>query len=302
MPSSEFEEREYEAPLYLQLQNGGSNVWAPGQVLEAHVGFDHAMLTTHPYFWGLVGYSAPPLGVMLGTYLPEHWWPAAHIDRPLPDFALNLFIQAKRPHVGSRGTKSLKSAGIKGSYFKFMVAKEQQNVLESLANSTHGAALVTYAAPAFHRVTQLWGHSRAGTIVQTSTFPSATSLVGHGAWYYDCPGCAGVANPRFERIEEPSLADRIASLTSNARTSSRDRVKLEINLERLARAVEASLQKETVGESSRVAIYFETARGIDRFVSSLRAEGGEILRNYMRVAAFASIFHVQWFTLGGGDA
>jgi hypothetical protein len=302
MPSSEFEEREYEAPLYLQLQNGGANVWAPGQVLEAHVGFDHAMLTTHPYFWGLVGYSAPPLGVMLGTYLPGHWWPRSHIDRPLPDFALNLFIQAKRPHVGTRGTKALRSAGIKGPYFKFMVAKEQQTVLESLANSTHGFALVTYAAAAFNRVTQLWAHSRAGTIVQTSTFPPARSLVGHGAWYYDSPGCIGVANPQFERIEEPSLADRITSLTSNARPSSKDRVKLEINLERLARAVEASIQKETTGEASRIAVYFETARGIDNLVSSVGSEDVEILRSYMKVAAFASIFHLQWFALGRSAA
>ncbi len=43
MKSAEFEEREYETPLYNQLTNGNGKVWAPGQVFERHIGIDYAM-------------------------------------------------------------------------------------------------------------------------------------------------------------------------------------------------------------------------------------------------------------------
>jgi len=72
MRLSEIEEREYEAPLYVQLQHASTNVWSPGQVLEAHVGFDHSLFTSHPYFWKLQGFAVPPSGVMLGAHPPEH--------------------------------------------------------------------------------------------------------------------------------------------------------------------------------------------------------------------------------------
>jgi hypothetical protein len=298
MRSSEFEEREYEAPLYVQLQHASANVWSPGQVLEAHVGFDHALLTMHPHFWRLQGFAAPPSGVILGTYPPHHWWDGRRLKRPLPDFSLNLFIQAKRPLVGARATKALKAMGIAGPYWKFVVSNDQQLVLESLAKSTSGSALVCYACAAFDRVSELWAHSRAGSIVAASTFPTATSLRGHEAWYYTTPGCSGVANPTPERIEDIPLLDQIARLVSQRADGQRDASDVAGNLKQLASAVNRSLSEEAVGNSGRTAAYFESLREIDSYIEFVRPPRyAETVRNYLAVAVFSSIFGLHWHAI-----
>lgn len=303
MHHSEFEEREYEAPLYVQLQHSCTHVWSPGQVLEAHVGFDHALLTSHPYFWRLQGFAAPPMGVVLAAYPFDHWWPRRPMRRSLPDFALNLFIQAKRPMIGSRATKALKLAGIKGPYWKFLVSPHQQSVLESLAKSTAGAALVTYACAAFDRATQLWAHSRAGSIVEASTFPPATSLHGHEAWYYTEPGCTGVANPTLERIEGEPIVERIRRFTSKLPDEQRDNVSFGENLKQLATSIRESLNEEVVGDSGRTAMYFEAVREIAQFIDVARpAEHAETLRSYLEVASFTTIFGMHWHVLARSDA
>ena len=303
MRPSEFEEREYEAPLYVQLQHGSTIVWSPGQVLEAHVGFDHALLTSHPYFWKLQGFAAPPSGVLLGAYQSDHWWPERRLHRPLPDFSLNLFIQAKRPFCGSRATKALKSLGIKGPYWKFAVSHDQQLVLESLFKSTAGAALVCYACAAFDRVTELWAHSRAGSIIETSTFPPASSLHGHEAWYYKVPGSEGVANPTPERIKDLSLLERINQYTSQRPGRQQENQSFSTNLKWLAAAVYESLNTDAVGNSGRTAVYFEALREIDRYVSFVQPPRyTDAVRNFLAVAVFAYLFRLQWHVLAPRDA
>lgn len=302
MRPSEFEEREYEAPLYVQLQHVSADVWSPGQVLEAHVGFDHALFTSHPYFWQLHGFAVPPSGVVLGAHPAEYWWQERRFHRPLPDFSLNLFIQAKRPFVGSRATKALKTVGLKGPYWKFLVSREQQRVLESLHTSTAGTALVCYACAAFDRVTELYAHSRAGSIVHTSTFPPAILLHGHEAWYYTAPGCSGVANPTPERIEDLPLLERIRQFTS-PRPNQQEQRSFSANLKRLAASVNEALNVEAVGDSGRTAVYFETLREIDQYMDFTRPRRyAEALRNYLAVAVFASTFGLHWHALARGDA
>jgi len=298
MQPSEFEEREYEAPLYVQLQHSSSNVWSPGQVLEAHIGFDHALFTMHPYFWRLQGFVAPPLGVVLGGYPLHHWWTGSQLNRLLPDFSLNLFIQAKRPLVGTRATKALKALGISGPYWKFLVSKNQQLVLESLAQTTSGSALVCYACAAFDRVSELWAHSRTGSIVAASTFPTAASLRGHEAWYYTSAGCSGVANPTHERIEEASLHEKISRLASQRAEAQHHSDDFQQNLEQLAKAIYNSLNEEAVGNSGRTAAYFESLREIDQYISAAQMpRQAEAVRSYLAVAVFASIFGLQWYTI-----
>src|SRR3569833_3433383 len=130
MRPSEFEEREYEAPLYVQLQYASTDVWSPGQVLEAHVGFDYALFTSHPYFWTLQGFAAPPAGVVLGAYASSYWWPGRSFHQQLTKFALNLFIQAKRPFVGSNATRALKALGLHGPHKQKHNKPKQQNDME----------------------------------------------------------------------------------------------------------------------------------------------------------------------------
>ena len=271
-------------------------------MLEAHVGFDHSLFTSHPYFWKLQGFAVPPSGVLLGAHPPEHWWHERRFHRPLPDFALNLFIQAKRPVVGSRVSKALKAVGLKSPYWKFVISEQQQLVLESLALSTAGSALVCYACPAFDRVTELYAHSRTGSIVQTSTFPPASLLHAHEAWYYNVPGCSGVANPTPERIEDVPLLERVNQFTAQ-RPERQGEASFGANLKRLAVAIYESLAAEAVGNSGRTAVYFEALREIDQYMEFARSlRYAEALRNYLAVAVFVSLFQLQWHTLARSDA
>jgi hypothetical protein len=298
MAGTEFEEREYEAPLYQQLQHSSNNLWSPGQVLEAHVGFDHSLFTSHPYFWRLHGFAAPPAGVVLGHYPPEQWWHVRRFHRPLPDFALNLFIQAKRPIVGARVSAKLKTLGLTSPYWKFEITPHQQCVLEALSQTTSGSALVCYACAAFHRITELWAHSRAGSMVESSTFPRASTLSGHEVWYYVTGGCTGYANPEPERIEEPPLAFRLSELASIRDPQTASENAFSENLKRLGKAVVEAVHRAP--DSGRSAVYFETLREIDRYMDFLRPRRyADAVLAYLKVAAFVSIFQLQWHVVGG---
>jgi hypothetical protein len=68
MAIAEFEEREFEAPLYNQLEVGSNLVWSPGQVFEEHIGIDRAIFVESPTFWRLIRRLGPPPGVFLHRY------------------------------------------------------------------------------------------------------------------------------------------------------------------------------------------------------------------------------------------
>ncbi len=291
----EFEEREYEAPLYTQLQHRPTQVWAPGQVFEAHVGFDYAMFAEHPYFWKLQGFSTYPLGVVLGSHPPGFWF-ERKFRRPLPDFSLNLFIQAKRPVVLSRVSAKLKAEGLNGPYWKLTLTPHQQLLLESLASAAGNSALVCYAGPAFHRFTELYAHIRQGTVVEHSTFPPALSLKGHEAWNYTAPGATGVANSSPERVEEAPLLERLREFTQRQRP--REAQGFAQNMKRLALVVIEAARRGP--ENGRSAIYFQTLQEIDRFIDVYQPQRyPEVLRNYLVVATFASTFGLSWHVLSG---
>ena len=68
----EFEEKEYEGPLYTQLERGNLHLWNPGQVLESYLGFDRAFFLEDPYLFDLHHYRSPLRG-----FLPSRFgWPA----------------------------------------------------------------------------------------------------------------------------------------------------------------------------------------------------------------------------------
>lgn len=298
MASCEFEEREYEAPLYSQLQHSSTQVWAPGQVFEGHVGFDHAMFALHPYFWKLQGHLAPPQGVILGHHPPEYWYEARRFHRPLPDFSLNLFIQAKRPSVLSRASAKLKAKGLKGQFWRLQLTLHQQLLLERLAKAAGSSALVCYAGPAFHRVTELWAHIRLGSIVENSTFPPVLPLHGHEAWNYTAPGASGIANPTPERIDEMGLLERIREFTQSKRPGEGEG--FAPSLKRLASSVAEAAHGGP--ENGRTALYFEGLREIDRYLSLYGPQRySDALRSYLAVALFASTFRMSWHVLSRSE-
>lgn len=97
---AEFEEKEFEKPLYNQLENGKCDVWAPGQCLEGYIGFDFSGDINLYEFWERFG-GFIPRGAILKDYNMGYIWRKMKRKRMLPDFSINLFIQAKRPYIHS---------------------------------------------------------------------------------------------------------------------------------------------------------------------------------------------------------
>jgi hypothetical protein len=299
MPAhAEFEEREFETPLYHQLKVADNHVWSPGQVLEHRVGFDYSALCVDSYFWAIHGLRGPYSGLMLDEIFHRRIWRRSNISRPLPNFALNLFLQAKRPEVRARLTKALKGGRLTAPYWRIGINADQQNTLERLSRGTRGKALICYATPAFDRLSQLYSHTSSGTIVSHSSFPEARWLIGHDAWNYDSPGAKGVANAEPVEFDEADLLARIARLV-NENMNSVDTA-YDANLVLLAKIVTACAEGAQQQEGARTALFFQRMSEIDAYMNPFAfGRYGDAIRSYMVVLAFITTFQLQWFVLGG---
>ena len=296
MPSkpSEFEEKEFEAPLYNQLECGLPNVWAPGQVFEEYLGIDRAAFLAEPRLWRLFGAARPPLGVFMHRMEWEFIWRHRR-RRPMPNFRLNLFLQAKRSHYYRRRPNHIRALMPSGPCWRFDIEADQQHALERVAVRVGDRAVVAYAAPVFYRVSELYAHTSRGTIAANSTFPRVESLRNHSSWYYRTPGASGVANADPEQIENPGLLQflqsiRVDQMPDASGTASE-------HLGQLTRLIESALEKDVPDENPRKAIYAELVRQIEPIMKAYD-ESGESSRSFMRVAAFAIAFNLDWYAVG----
>ena len=292
MKFSEFEEKEYEAPLYSQLVCMDRRLWTPGQVFEGHIGVDYGGFIIEPSIFRLHGYHSYLPGASLSRYRWPTAWLTRRSPRQFPPFQLNLFIQAKRPMWGKRPPAPVRHKGITGQFWRFKIDGGQQIALEAVAAKLRDRALVVYASPAFHKYSELFGHSRGGTIVQSSTFPSVKMLSAHQAWYYNQAGAVGVANPDPTPIQEPPLEARISRLLEEGSISESWRA----NIDSLARAIRDALSEENVSATSRIATFFERVRQISRETEGLEEE--DALSAYLTVVAFSEEFLVSWYVVG----
>jgi hypothetical protein len=191
MSVAEFEEKEFEGLSNMQLGSCGL-MWAPGQVLEAAVGFDVALQATNAVFWAARGFpTAPP-----GAVVAPAWWPAASASafagRAPPPFAMNVFLQYKRPNHLAR-VQALEWPTWQQAYFRFLITSHQQAALDACARALGRNGLVAYACPAFHLRVDLWSHAGAQTLIANTHFAPASVLTGHGRYTYvnaTTPGCA----------------------------------------------------------------------------------------------------------------
>jgi hypothetical protein len=300
MARAEFEEREFETPLYHQLRIANGSVWSPGQVLEHHVGFDYSAFCVDSYFWAIHGLREPLDGLLLEELFRRRFWRRRDINRPLPNFGLNLFLQAKRPEIRKRLSADLKGNALSAPYWRMSLDLDQQQTLESLSNATHGRSLVCYATAAFDRLSQLYAHTTNGTIVANSSFPQALWLSGHDAWNYDQPGAVGVANATPERFEGPPLYAQINTLVKE-NSSTRDEG-YDGNLRGLAGSVTRVAEQSGQSTPERGALFFQRAAEVDSLIESVDLPRyREPVRSYLRVLAFAATYNIQWYVLGRGE-
>jgi len=205
MKDAQFEEKDYEGPLYNQLLFGSPSIATPGQVFEGKFGIDAALQVLHPFFWGLYGHPSVPCGVCLRDYAWGFIWRRLGHVRPLPNFSVNLLVQSKRPTVLAHARGALHSLGIRGTFWRFLIKRHQQEILERIAQTLRRKALVIYASPAFDTLDQLYEFTQNRTIVVNSCFVKIDKMTGHHQWNYDGPGTQGVALSEPEFIEDSSF-------------------------------------------------------------------------------------------------
>jgi hypothetical protein len=290
MKVSEFEERSYEAPLYNQLERGNEFIFTPGQVLEHKVGFDRGLFVAEVAVWRTFGYDGPLRGAALAYYdWPTGWGPWSP-RTALPQFRLNLFLQAKRPRVHKRRPKRLRKVdALSAPMWSFDIEGHQQQLLQTLAAKTEGRAHVAYACAAFHTNLELFRHTKYRSIVKNSTFPSVSRLVGHEAWFYDRPGAIGAANPEPEIVEEPDLLSRLRNAEGERPIEEGERL---LWLEHLEQDVVETAREGVEVADARNAQFFDDLQVLERWLESLGASTS--VRAYARIRLFTVRYDLLW--------
>jgi len=202
MRPAEFEEKDFEGPLYVQLLSGSINFATPGQVFEGQFGIDAALMAWNLKFWTLFGYPKIPDGVILNHFRWGFIWRKIGKRRPLPNFSINVMIQAKRPDFLQGIRSYFAHYGISGSYWRFFIKPHQQTILEKISNVLRQRALIVYASPAFDKFDELYAYTSSNAIVENTNFVRIRSLRDHNSWNYNSPGCRGVAETEPEEVNE----------------------------------------------------------------------------------------------------
>lgn len=311
MGNAEFEEKEFEQPLYNQLTSGADNVWTPGQCFEAYIGIDYAGNVYSNEFWRRFGGNIPN-GVILNKCNMEFIWERLGKKRILPDFSLNLFIQAKRPYVHS-GNKI--NAIYNKKHYSFEINQRQQRILEQLNNNLRNRALLVYAAPAFGTHEELYRYTREKNIICNTSFPKVNDLSGHSFWYY-CDANSGIACSEPEEERTIGIFELIKEFVLRSNYSQKIDEKYDFyssvyeNLLFLSRTIVETL-KENFNEDAQVQFFFLQLREReDSYIHWYRdlyiiyhhyvlKDNVPIsaIQYFMEVAIFCDVFNLDWFTL-----
>lgn len=288
---TEFEEGEFRGPLFNQLEKGSNLLWEPGQVFEKIVGIDRASLCINDYLWNLHGFSSPLGGLSLHRRKFRYIWNTSKPKKILPDFNLNLFIQAKCSDYSSRSKKGLKPH-IKGAHWYFEITPHQQTALELLEKELGTDALVIYAAPVFHKQQDLYNHTSGQTIVANSTFPKVSLLRGHKKWYFDRGGIKGVANPEYESFDQEDLLSQIEDMRiQKGQFVSEGALS---NLSKLSRAVRNVAE---IQSGSFLATQFAYENELlDDFIYQYDVENYRETKDYLQVELFSFLWKLNWLT------
>lgn len=206
---AEFEEKDFEAPLYNELRFGSHLIATPGQVFEGCFGVDAALEAENPFFWDLFGFYDVPRGVVLDHYSWGFLWRRLEKKRRLPTFNTNLLIQSKRPQPLKRAPSIFRDHGFSSMHWRFDVKDHQQEILEKVSKKLRRRAMVIYASPAFHTLDELYNYTDTYAVVENTNFVKVEKLHNHRRWSYYQPGTSGIAHSKIEFIEDASFYSMI---------------------------------------------------------------------------------------------
>jgi hypothetical protein len=227
---AEFEEKQYEQHLNLELLQGENLILPPGQVLEHTFGFDAAIFSKHPKFWRHYPYMCKwyhrifkqaPNGVKLPI---ELWEDLEHEIEDLPPFKFNVFIQHKRPEYMVK-KNSAEWSSWNSPYYRYSIMKHQQETLIALENQVQNNAIVAYACPAFHTRKEFWDIIKNKSIIDNSNFCQPKFLENHLKYTFQNGGTYGIAHSEPEKIDTLDIKKQFKILrekTSNTKLNNKE--------------------------------------------------------------------------------
>ena len=217
---SEFEEKQYEQHLNIELLQGSNLIFPPGQHLENVLGFDAALFTRNKNFWrhflgGYPWYRRFFRSYLNGMYFPTDAYELEDaFNNDFPQFKFNAFIQHKRPERMVKDTAAEWGSWNK-DYYRYKVLDHQQLTLETLEMSVGDQGVVTYASPAFHTKQEFWDVHKSQSFIQNSNFCQPSKLIGHRAYTYISPGTNGIAHSEPEKVESKHLVNELERLSQS---------------------------------------------------------------------------------------
>lgn len=299
MKNSEFEEKEFEGPLYNQLEQGTNLLWQPGQVFEKHIGIDRCNFIDDVNIWKQIGLSTPPPGVCLSRYDWGYIWVNKPKRKKLPSFRLNLFIQAKRSQFGNT-PKKMMNYNFGKTCYKFNMVQHQQDALEKVATNLKNRALVCYAAPMFSKDSELQKHTINSSIIENTTFPEINKLKGHSSWYYNRK-VNGVANIEPNPIQAMGILDRVENYYKENENYPNE-MNFSENLGDLRNIIYKTLGQfnENGVYSPRIGQLFNKRNELRNIIKYIEIDDvtREELAIYYEIALFTTIFNLDWLTVG----
>ncbi len=293
MEDAEFEEKEFEGPLYRELLMGSHRFATPGQVFENAFGIDAALEAYHPAFWDHFGYYDIPAGLDLTSCRWGWVWDRYGGRRDLPSFPVNLLIQAKRPQYLKGKRADFADLGIAGHYWRFQIKNHQQEMLVRLERQLRRRCLVVYSGPAFHTLGDLYALTEAQQIVGNSSFVMPSSLADHESWNYDTPGTVGIAASIPQRVVDDSPFDRLEKILGDGKKTDpkEDLLYLEKSVTEVAYEIEAN----------PIAAHFLQGSRRLREIFPRVAEARPEIWSFWQVGRFFSLLGLQWLVYGSPD-
>lgn len=157
--------------------------------------------------------------------------------------------------------------------------------------------MVTYAAPAFISLAELFQHTAAGTLVSETNFVEAANLNSHGRYTYASAGTNGIALSEPTEIPTVSLSEDLGRRVQEAPEMARGRSVLQLASEAITNAMKKIWRDPDIEKFEslldEVVRYFDQVPPMRR-----RDEDGAKLRAYLRVTGFCSIVGWSWLVAG----
>jgi hypothetical protein len=285
VPVAEFEEREYESAVTIELADGRAFVLSPGQVAEKVLGYDSAAdpIAQNPV-WEVLRLPRPT-GVRL---LPVHWPPRTPPPAGrLPQSIVSLILQYKRPTF-LHGARAAQWTYWRCPYYRFERTGHQHRVLRRLERNLGGLALVRYAAPAFWQRGDLEQAHLQRTVLNRSGFVSPGELGNHRVWTYIRPGIDGRANPTARRFPFSTFETLVSQIYESRGVGSQELVPLGDALADHLSAVGAAARDREPNLRSR----------INEWVNGLRNSSLDLGED--RIRQLADIASIVTLTSGMG--